>query len=64
MKKNLIELNKIQATIVLENLDLFVDKNKKLENDPSVENEYRKGLREERLEAEMLVKQIETLEWD
>lgn len=64
MKKNLIELNKIQATIVLENLDLFVDKNKKLENDPSVENEYRKGLREERLEAEMLIKQIEALEWD
>ena len=64
MKKNLIELNKVQATIVLENLDLFVDKNKKLENDPSVENEYRKGLREERLEAEMLVKQIEALEWD
>lgn len=64
MKKNLIELNKIQATIVLENLDLFVDKNKELENDPSVENEYRKGLREERLEAEMLIKQIEALEWD
>lgn len=64
MKKNLIELNKKQATIVLENLDLFVEKNKELLNVPLVENEYRKGLREECLEAEMLIKQIEALEWD
>ena len=63
MKKQIIEINLRQATVLLECLDKFVDENKELENNPTTENEYRKGLREERLEIEMLIKQIEALEW-
>lgn len=63
MPKHLIELNKLQATIVLEKLDSFIDENRRIEQDFETSNADRKALREERLEAEMLVKQIEALEW-
>jgi hypothetical protein len=63
MKKQLIELNQLQASIVLEQLDQFCRENKEIEQEFGTSNEDRKALREERIEAEMLIKQIEALEW-
>lgn len=63
MKKQLIELNQLQASIVLEQLDQFCRENKEIEQEFGTSNEDRKALREERLEAEMLIKQIEALVW-
>ena len=63
MKKQLIELNQLQASIVLEQLDEFCRENKEIEQEFGTSNEDRKALREERLEAEMLIKQIEALVW-
>ena len=63
MKKQLIELNQLQASIVLEQLDQFCRENKEIEQEFGTSNEDRTALREERLEAEMLIKQIEALEW-
>ena len=64
MKKNMVEMNKDQAQIVLEGLDNYITEVKEFEQDINTPNDIRKNLREERLEAEMLVKQIESLEWD
>lgn len=64
MKKNMVEMNKDQAQIVLEGLDNYITEVKEFEQDINTPNDIRKNLREERLEAEMLVKQIEALEWD
>ena len=63
MKKQLIELNQLQASIVLEQLDQFCRENKDIEQEFGTSNEDRKALREERIEAEMLIKQIEALVW-
>ena len=63
MKKQLIELNQLQASIVLEQLDQFCQENREIEQEFGTSNEDRKALREERIEAEMLIKQIEALEW-
>lgn len=63
MKKQLIELNQLQASIVLEQLDQFCRENKEIEQEFGTSNEDRKALREERIEAEMLIKQIEALVW-
>lgn len=64
MKKQQIELNQLQASIVLEQLDQFCQENKEIEQDITTSNEDRKALREERIEIEMLIKQIEALEWE
>lgn len=64
MKKNMVEMNKNQAQIVLEGLDNYITEVKEFEQYIKTPNDIRKNLREERLEAEMLVKQIEALEWD
>lgn len=64
MKKNMVEMNKDQAQIVLEGLNNYITEVKEFEQDINTPNDIRKNLREERLEAEMLVKQIEALEWD
>lgn len=63
MKKQLIELNQLQASIVLEQLDQFCQENREIEQEFGTSNEDRKALREERIEAEMLIKQIEALVW-
>ena len=63
MKKQLIELNQLQASIVLEQLDQFCRENKEIEEEFGTSNEDRTALREERIEAEMLIKQIEALVW-
>lgn len=63
MKKQLIEINQLQASIVLEQLDQFCRENKDIEQEFGTSNEDRKALREERIEAEMLIKQIEALVW-
>ena len=60
----MVEMNKDQAQIVLEGLDNYITEVKEFEQDINTPNDIRKNLREERLEAEMLVKQIEALEWD
>ena len=63
MNKQLIELNQLQASIVLEQLDQFCQENREIEQEFGTSNEDRKALREERIEAEMLIKQIEALVW-
>ena len=51
------------AQIILDNLKGFVEENKRIEQDVNCDDEYRKILREERLEAEILIQQIEALKW-
>ncbi len=63
IKQHNVLINTIQAQVILDNLKSFVEENKSIEQDINCDDEERKALREERLEAEMLIKQIEALEW-
>ena len=63
VNQNNVLVNTIQAQIILDNLKGFVEENKKIEQDVNCDDEYRKILREERLEAEILIQQIEALKW-
>lgn len=62
--KNMVEIDKQQAAVILEQLDKFVEDNKNLEKDYELSNTDRKAIREERLSVEILIKQIEALEWE
>lgn len=61
--KNMVEIDKQQAAVILEQLDKYVEDSKDLEKDYELSNTDRKALREERLGVEILIKQIEALEW-
>lgn len=63
MKKQIIEISKKQAMVLLESLDNYCEESKRLEQEPDTSNQDRKELREERIEVEMLIKQIESLVW-
>ena len=63
MKKQIIEISKKQAMVLLESLDNYCEESERLEQEPDTSNQDRKELREERIEVEMLIKQIEALEW-
>jgi len=61
--KNMVEIDKQQAAVILKQLDKFVEDNKNLEKDYELSNIDRKAIREERLSVEILIRQIEALEW-
>lgn len=63
MKRNQIEINSGQAVVVLEELKHFCYENRQLEKDINISNDDKKALREERINVEMLIKQLEALEW-
>lgn len=63
MKRNQIEINSAQAAIILEELKYFCYENRQLERDINISNDDKKALREERINVEMLIKQIEALKW-
>jgi len=61
--KNMVEIDKQQAAVILEQLDKYVEDSKDLEKDYELSNTDRKAIREERLSVEILIRQIEALEW-
>ncbi len=63
IKQHNVLINTIQAQVILDNLKSFVEENKSIEQDINCDDEERKALREERLETEMLIQQLEALEW-
>lgn len=63
MKRNQIEINSAQAIVILEQLKGFCYENRQLEKDINISNDDKKVLREERINVEMLIRQIEALEW-
>ena len=62
--KNMVKIDKKQAAVILEQLDKFVEDSKNLEKDYELSNTDRKAIREERLGVEILIKQLEALEWE
>ena len=62
--KNIVEIDKKQAAVILEQLDKFVEDSQNLEKDYELSNIDRKAIREERLGVEILIRQIEALEWE
>lgn len=63
IKQHNVLINTIQAQVILDNLKSFIEENKSIEQDINCDDEERKALREERLETEMLIQQLEALEW-
>ena len=63
IKQHNVLINTIQAQVILDNLKSFVEENKSIEQDINCDDEERKALREERLETEILIQQIEALKW-